>query len=87
MAIMLKKRIEDYIAKASAFGAVELHIEEKAYAERLGLLKGVQVPIKELSGEHRFEKAYIERGDKETEEFLGEESAEFLKQPISYFRA
>jgi hypothetical protein len=86
MAIMLNKRVEDYIAKASASGAVELHIEEKAYAERLGLLQGVQVPINELSGEHRFDKAYIERGDKETEEFLGEESTEFLKQPISYFK-
>jgi hypothetical protein len=86
MANMLKKRVEEYIAKASASGAVELHIEEKAYAERLGLLQGVQVPIKESSGEHRFEKAYIERGDKETEEFLGEESTDFLKQPISYFK-
>lgn len=83
---MLKKRVEDYIAKASASGAVELHIDEKAYAERQGILQGVPVPIKELSGEYRFEKAYIERGDKETEEFLGEESTEFLKQPISYFK-
>ncbi|MCM3664176.1 branched-chain amino acid aminotransferase [Mesobacillus subterraneus] len=83
---MLKKQVEDYISKASASGAVELHPEEKAYAERLGLLQGVQVPIKESSGEHRFEKAYIERGNKETEEFLGEESSEFLKQPISYFK-
>lgn len=83
---MLKKRVEEYIAKASASGAVELHIEEKAYAERLGLLQEVEVPIKESNGEHRFENAYIERGDKETEEFLGEESTEFLKQPISYFK-
>lgn len=83
---MLKKRVEEYIAKASASGAVELHIEEKAYAERLGLLQGVEVPIKESYGEHRFENAYIERGDKETEEFLGEESTKFLKQPISYFK-
>lgn len=32
-----------------------------------------------------FSDAYIERSDKETEEFLGEESVIFLNEPIQYF--
>ncbi|WP_423406971.1 branched-chain amino acid aminotransferase [Heyndrickxia sp. MSNUG] len=87
---MLKKQVEQYLAKkineASAKDAVELHSEEKEYADRNGLLAGVEHPIRVLPAEYRFNGAYLERGDKETEEFLGEESADFFKQPISYFK-
>lgn len=79
---MLKDQIKNHIE--SSKGAVELHKEEKEYAERHGLLKEVQ--SNELESEARFAIAYIERGNKETEEFLGEESFEFLKQPIGYFK-
>ena len=79
---MLKKQLEKYIT--SQKDIVELHTEEKEYAERQGLLHGVQT--KELEPDARFEEAYIERGNKETEEFLGEESSEFLNQPIGYFK-
>jgi hypothetical protein len=79
---MLKNQMEKYIT--SQKDTVELHIEEKEYAERQGLLHGVEV--KELQPDTRFAEAYIERGNKETEEFLGEESNEFLNQHIGYFR-
>lgn len=87
---MLKKQVELYLARkineASANGAIELHTEEKEYAERNGILLGAEHSVTELPSEKRFEGAYLERGNKETEEFLGEESAEFLSQPISYFK-
>lgn len=79
---MLKKQIEKFIG--SQKGTVELHNEEKEYAERQGLLNGVQVKLSEPGA--RFKDAYIERGNKETEEFLGEESSHFLSQPIGYFK-
>ncbi|WNF21188.1 branched-chain amino acid aminotransferase [Mesobacillus jeotgali] len=79
---MLKEQVEKYIG--SQGGTVELHNEEKEYAERHGLLNGVHV--KELEHGARFRDAYIERGNKETEEFLGEESSQFLSQPIGYFK-
>ncbi|MEH7885209.1 branched-chain amino acid aminotransferase [Bacillus sp. JJ1609] len=87
---MLKKQVELYLARkineASAKGAIELHSEEKEYADQNGLLEGAEHPITELPPEKRFEGAYLERGDKETEEFLGEESADFFRQPITYFQ-
>ena len=79
---MLKNQIEKYIASQN--GTVELHNEEKEYAKELGLLNGVQV--NELDSGVRFKDAYIERGNKETEEFLGEESFEFLNQSVGYFK-
>ncbi|MBS8264395.1 branched-chain amino acid aminotransferase [Mesobacillus boroniphilus] len=79
---MLKNQMEKYIT--SQKDTVELHTEEKQYAERQGLLHGVQT--KELEPNARFAEAYIERGNKETEEFLDEESSEFLNQPIGYFK-
>ncbi|WLR56875.1 branched-chain amino acid aminotransferase [Mesobacillus subterraneus] len=79
---MLKKQMEKYIA--SQKGIVQLHKEEKEYAERQGLLNGVQV--KQTEPGVRFKDAYIERGNKETDEFLGEEAFEFLSQPIGYFK-
>ncbi|MGA9226703.1 MAG: branched-chain amino acid aminotransferase [Mesobacillus sp.] len=87
---MLKKQMELYLARkineASSKGVIELHSEEKEFADRKGLLEGAEDPITELPQEERFKGAYIERGNKETEEFLGKESADFLMQPISYFQ-
>ena len=79
---MLKNQIEKYITTLK--DPVELHTEEKEYAQRHGLLHGVEV--KELESDGRFADAYVERGNKETEEFLGEESFKFLNQPIGYFK-
>lgn len=87
---MLKKQVELYLNRkindASANGAIELHTEEKEYAEQNGILHEIEYSVTALPPEKRFEGAYLERGNKETEEFLGEESAEFLRQPISYFK-
>ncbi|MBT2693825.1 branched-chain amino acid aminotransferase [Bacillus sp. ISL-55] len=79
---MLKKQVEKYITTLK--DPVELHTEEKEYAQRHGLLQ--EVEVKELDSDVRFADAYVERGNKETEEFLGEESFEFLNQPIGYFK-
>ncbi|CAM3999948.1 branched-chain amino acid aminotransferase [Mesobacillus thioparans] len=79
---MLKNQVEKYIASKN--GIVELHIGIKEYAERNGLLQGKEAKV--LESGSLFDNAYIERGDKETEEFLGEESSAFLEQSISYFK-
>ncbi|KKK37864.1 branched-chain amino acid aminotransferase [Mesobacillus campisalis] len=82
---MLKQEIQKYLEKEEDAASIQLFREEKEYAEKNGLLKeGVSVAERHPS--ERFKEAYIERGDKETENFLGEESAEFLSQPIRYFK-
>jgi hypothetical protein len=81
---MLKQEVQKYI-EAQGDASIQLFKEEKEYAERNHLLKeGVSVVEKQPS--ERFTDAYIERGDKETENFLGEESSDFLNQPIRYFK-
>ncbi|MBT2681084.1 branched-chain amino acid aminotransferase [Bacillus sp. ISL-35] len=79
---MLKNQVEKYLATQD--GTVELHNVVKDYAERQGLLEGTEAKV--LDSGTLFASAYIERGDKETEEFLGQESSDFLEQPISYFK-
>ncbi len=83
---MLKKSLENYISETvKEDNVIELFQEEKEYAEKNHLL-GEEVIIKERSEDTRFLTAYIERGDKETEEFLGEENPKFLNQSIDYFK-
>jgi hypothetical protein len=82
---MLKQEIQKFMEAQKDAASIQLFREEKEYAERNHLLKeGVSVVKKKPSA--RFEDAYIERGDKETENFLGEESSDFLNQPIRYFK-
>lgn len=87
---MLKKQVEKYIneklKEAAAKNNLELYREEKDYAEEHNLLNENKQEITIAEPQKRFEGAYIERGDKETEEFLGKESADFLKEPINYFK-
>ncbi len=78
---MLKNQVEKYLAIQD--GPVELHSLIKEYAERQGLLGATEAKV--LDCDTLFAHAYIERGNKETEEFLGEESSDFLDRPISYF--
>ncbi|WP_121613113.1 branched-chain amino acid aminotransferase [Mesobacillus foraminis] len=83
---MLKKSLENYISETvKEDNVIELFQEEKEYAEKNNLL-GEEIIIKERSEDTRFLTAYIERGDKETEEFLGEENPAFLNQSIDYFK-
>ena len=91
---MLKKQITQYFAdlkemQPGADGKVEVYKEEFDYAERHQLINDEFKPmirVNELTPVTRFGSAYIERSDKELEKFLGEESFEFLNQPIDYLK-
>lgn len=78
---MLSTKIKNYFSdeKNEAFK------EEIEYARKQNIINAANT-IKEIDPIARFNDAYIERGDKETEEFLGEESASFLDQPASYLK-
>ena len=86
---MLKKQLEQYVQKKISESPnknqVALHKEEKEFSQKHGLLEG-NFQIEELDPQQRFENAYIERGNKETEELIAQETKEFLEQPISYFK-
>ncbi|WP_419394070.1 branched-chain amino acid aminotransferase [Cytobacillus praedii] len=78
---MLQTKIKNYFSeeKTASFK------EEIEYARKHQIINESSM-IKEMDPVSRFSNAYIERSDKETEEFLGEESALFLKQPILYLK-
>ncbi|BCB03835.1 branched-chain amino acid aminotransferase [Bacillus sp. KH172YL63] len=79
---MLKKRIAQYIEEQKAAQPkVTLFEPERGYALENGLISEGEV----LSPESpRFEEAFIERCDKETEEPIRTETASFLDQPVTY---
>ncbi|MFC5465976.1 branched-chain amino acid aminotransferase [Lederbergia graminis] len=82
---MLQKQIQQYISKQVNEGKeLEVYAEEKAYIEKQGLANDVTLIEKDPTT--RFQDAYIERCDKETEETLSEESFAFLQQPIDYLQ-
>ena len=84
---MLKKRLELHIAEALKVneGNISLYKEESDYAEKHGLIP-TGVKVTEIEGNTRFDGAYLERADKETEELvvetpkLLEEQVERLKR-------
>lgn len=85
MTTKLEKLIADSIQQAGDKKTIELYPEEKEFAVKNNLLEeGIEMV--EKNPNERFNSAYIERSDKETEEFLGEESSSFLDQPIAYFK-
>ncbi|KON88494.1 branched-chain amino acid aminotransferase [Sporosarcina globispora] len=77
---MLKKRIENYLKEHGN----EIYKEEKEFAEKHHLLLKADA-LKIKNPKTRFADAYIERGYKETEEVLCQETSDFLNQPIDYF--
>lgn len=77
---MLQERMRQYMNSSTA----PIFAIEKAYIEKHQLLP-VEMNAKEAESE-RFEEAYIERCDKETEELLTVEDASFLNQPLSYLK-
>lgn len=79
---MLKESIQKLISNQSK---VELYPEEYDYVINNGLTNS-QTEIVKINENSRFSDAYMERSNKETEEFLGEENASFLEKPISYFK-
>lgn len=84
---MLRKQMEQHIKKIMEHGSsqIELHNEEKEYVEKY-LLVDEGTHIVEKDANTRFADAYIERSDKEFENLLAVETAEFLAQPIEYLK-
>lgn len=72
---MLKDKIKQYLSDEPIFK------EEKEYAEKHQL---IEMPLVEKEAGLRFEDAYIERCDKETENLIRNESGEFLTQPLVF---
>lgn len=82
---MLQKQIQQYISSQLNEGKkLEVYAEEKAYIEKHGLANDMTLIEKDPTT--RFQDAYIERCDKETEETLSEESFTFLQQPMNYLK-
>ena len=63
----------------------ELFKEEREYALRTGLLRD-ESDIAEAGDCTRFKEAYIEVGDKETENLVAVKGPDFLDNPITYFK-
>ncbi len=81
---MLKKQLIQYIENNKDTDLV-LCKEELEYAKRHNLIAPSVVPV-EAGEEERFKEIYMERCDKETDNFLGEESEAFLNQSINYLQ-
>ncbi|MDQ0411869.1 branched-chain amino acid aminotransferase [Mesobacillus stamsii] len=79
---MLKNQVEKYLATQD--GSVDLPNVMREFAKQQGLIEGKETKM--IDSGSLFAQAYIERGDKETEDFLGKESFDFLEQPITYFK-
>ncbi|MFC7783882.1 branched-chain amino acid aminotransferase [Rossellomorea sp. GCM10028870] len=80
---MLRKRLLQYIEESK--GTVSLFQQEKEYAVKHGLLLDARDISTPESGS-RYQDAYIERCNKETEDLIKNEPVTFLDQPISYLK-
>lgn len=78
---MLKKKFEAFISSEQE--NAELFSEEIEYAKKQEINLEERMFI-EKNDASLFSDIYIERSNKETEELIAEESAEFFEQPISY---
>ena len=85
--LMLHKRMKKYISSelTSEANKVEIYQEEKEFIKKYDLISN-DITIIDKDPKARFLDAYIERGDKETEETLAVESFAFLEQPIDYLQ-
>ena len=84
---MLKKQLEQYIAELvqTEPQKIELHKEEKQYAEKHQLLPaGVEVVLKDAAS--RFSDAYLERCEKETVALIIVETPKFLDTKIEHLK-
>lgn len=77
---MLRMKMERFLGEKAQWFK-----EEKEYATRTGLLDD-GAGIVEENNRNRFNDAYIEVGDKETESLIAIKETDFLKSPISYFK-
>lgn len=84
---MLKKQLEEYITNALKLNTekIELHKEEKEYAEKHSLLPdGVDIILKDESS--RFSDAYVERCEKSTVALILGEIPSFLDGKITHLK-
>jgi hypothetical protein len=79
---MLKESIQNLMKNQSK---VELYPEEYDFVINNGLIN-TAIEVVKIDEKSRFFDAYIERSNKETEEFLGEENTNFLTERITYFK-
>ncbi|MBD8067973.1 branched-chain amino acid aminotransferase [Bacillus sp. PS06] len=84
---MLRKQIQNYINNKIETGekTLEVYNEEYNYIHKHNLLDA-NTNMNIIEGNSRFNDAYIERSDKETEELLSEENHSFLNQPLTYLK-
>ena len=82
---MLQKRLKQFIEETKGpEGSVPLFKQEREYVLKKGLLEADEIDSPEANS--RFQEAYIERCDKETEELISQESVVFLDQPLTYLK-
>ncbi|MFS0781753.1 branched-chain amino acid aminotransferase [Bacillus sp. 1P06AnD] len=84
---MLKEQVQQFItntAKDHPEGIV-LFPAEQRYAEEKGILP-TNVTYQIGDPKDRFSSIYLELCDKETENFISEQSEDFLSEPIAYFK-
>lgn len=86
---MLAKRLTQYITKQieqQSMGQIALFKEELTYVQQHKLLQEIPVEFIEKDPSTRFIDAYIERGEKETENLIAEENNSFLDEKLSYLK-
>ncbi|WP_040208890.1 hypothetical protein [Neobacillus jeddahensis] len=84
---MLKERINQYIKEQKTNqgdAKISIFPEEKEYIEKNKLDEALS--FIERDPNNRFEDAYMERCDKETENMLKNESSSFLQEPLTYLK-
>nr|WP_295970760.1 branched-chain amino acid aminotransferase [uncultured Bacillus sp.] len=93
---MLAKQVANYLdriwnehlTESSQVFEMEIFAEEKEYIEKHDLLSEEKQGVAwlEKEAQSRFQDAYLERCDKETDELLAIETVAFLERPIRYFK-
>ncbi len=92
---MLLKNVSNYLERmfvdmeqTGEQEEITVYKEEKAFIEKYQLLPKDQKNLLLIEREPftRFQGAYIERCNKETDELIAEESTSFLEMPIHYFK-
>ncbi len=83
----LKNHLQNYLADAliENNSIIELYKEEIDYIKKHQLVQDEGMLVED-NGYSRFEAAYIERSNKETEELIAVEDGRFFKEKINYLR-
>lgn len=84
---MLKKQVAQYITDALTHDAekIELHLEEKEYAEKHQLIP-VGIEVIEKAEDSRFTDAYLERCEKATVALVLVEIPKFLDEKVNHLK-